>query len=38
LPEACVRQIRIFIARKLIALSVSLASLALWIAPEIKGH
>jgi GcrA cell cycle regulator len=33
-----VRRTRIFIARKLIALSASFASLALWIAPEIKGN
>jgi len=35
--EVCVRRTRIFIARTLIALSASLASLALWIAPELRG-
>lgn len=35
--EATVRRTRIFIARKLIALSASLAGFALWIAPEIAG-
>lgn len=35
--EGCVRRTRIFIARKLIVLSASLASLALWIAPELRG-
>lgn len=35
--EGIVRSTRIFIARKLIGLSASLASLALWIAPELRG-
>jgi hypothetical protein len=36
--EVCVRRTRIFIGLKLIALSASLASLALWIAPELRGN
>lgn len=36
--EGFVQRTRIFIARRLIALSASLASLAVWIAPEIVGE
>ena len=36
--EGFVLRTRIFIARRLLALSASLASLAVWIAPEIVGE
>lgn len=36
--EHSVRKTRIFIARMLLRLSMRLASLAVWIAPEIRGE